>query len=824
MKQYINHIVIALALLLAGNLTTYAAATNYGFKLGGVQVTSTNRNNIQNTSDIVCIKTSDDGYARYEPSTKTLTLYNIQIGDFEKSHSGLINESCSGLTVVFKGQCYIRSSDSGAELKASTTFTSEDGYFSSKRAYISGSDGGISVANGAVVKFIDALVTVNGNNQNSGIWLDTSNKTGAEAISIWTSCVKISGYRGIRNIPKLEVEASYVEIVGEYQAVDNLTTYSTTGHYVRVSASTPENAYFNASQKTFYSDTGSKAATMVTLDSFFPISTYFTDPAFRECIKEMNCGSDEFVTINEARQVDLIDVRNKGISSLKGIELFGALKSLYCEDNQITELNLTPFKHLELLKCKRNKIEELDFSNCAGLTHADIANNRINVENMQKLVDGLPRQTSSKSTDFIVNAQSLKLEGYEHDNACTTQQKNAIIQKGWTNVTCTDNYGLTVGGMVINTDNFNNMLDSHGVQGVSDAAVAYFDPATNELHLGDVTIYNYELSHTISLSQDKVKIVLEGGTVKLITSGEDSELYCGNTDVAICGQGTLLIEPYNHPAIKKFKSLTVGGNVNVLINFLEGSTSRCALYGCALGNDHNLGTLTVKENGFIGADGPRGATLQEIGTLNLEDGNIIVSPAGATFDGQNCQFIDSEGNIVYGQPVTLGRMKQITRIEVDGFTWPQHNQLGDYELSTESAGVKSLVVEYRKDNSTLDPAYVFQAGELIEVNFIVMAEPGYELPSKTYIFVLNSDGTETKIRDRYKQSADGSYKYSYYYEVPTPEGGLVTGIGEAALLNDNGEMINDKADGWYSLDGRQLDRKPTQKGIYLFKGKKVVVK
>ena len=61
MKQYINHIVIALALLLAGNLTTYAAATNYGFKLGGVQVTSTNRNNIQNTSDIVCIKTSDDG-------------------------------------------------------------------------------------------------------------------------------------------------------------------------------------------------------------------------------------------------------------------------------------------------------------------------------------------------------------------------------------------------------------------------------------------------------------------------------------------------------------------------------------------------------------------------------------------------------------------------------------------------------------------------------------------------------------------------------------------------------------------------------------------
>lgn len=34
MKQNINHIVIALALLLAGNISTHAA-TYYGFSLGG---------------------------------------------------------------------------------------------------------------------------------------------------------------------------------------------------------------------------------------------------------------------------------------------------------------------------------------------------------------------------------------------------------------------------------------------------------------------------------------------------------------------------------------------------------------------------------------------------------------------------------------------------------------------------------------------------------------------------------------------------------------------------------------------------------------------
>ena len=49
--------------------------------------------------------------------------------------------------------------------------------------------------------------------------------------------------------------------------------------------------------------------------------------------------------------------------------------------------------------------------------------------------------------------------------------------------------------------------------------------------------------------------------------------------------------------------------------------------------------------------------------------------------------------------------------------------------------------------------------------------------------------------------------------------GEVTEIG--ATLNDKEKMINDK---WYSLDGRQLDGKPTAKGIYVNKGHKVVIK
>ena len=36
--------------------------------------------------------------------------------------------------------------------------------------------------------------------------------------------------------------------------------------------------------------------------------------------------------------------------------------------------------------------------------------------------------------------------------------------------------------------------------------------------------------------------------------------------------------------------------------------------------------------------------------------------------------------------------------------------------------------------------------------------------------------------------------------------------------------IPERAGAWYTLDGRKLDTKPTQKGMYIHNGKKVVVK
>ena len=67
---------------------------------------------------------------------------------------------------------------------------------------------------------------------------------------------------------------------------------------------------------------------------------------------------------------------------------------------------------------------------------------------------------------------------------------------------------------------------------------------------------------------------------------------------------------------------------------------------------------------------------------------------------------------------------------------------------------------------------------------------------------------------------DGAmYNNVYYSAAPAvfPKSGVTTDIQSV----DNGQWTMDHS--WYTLDGRKLSEKPTQKGIYIFNGKKVMI-
>ena len=63
----------------------------------------------------------------------------------------------------------------------------------------------------------------------------------------------------------------------------------------------------------------------------------------------------------------MINVRNKSISSLYGIEYFTAITRLYCYENNLTTLDVSNSTALETLYCYDNNLTTLDVSNSTAL-------------------------------------------------------------------------------------------------------------------------------------------------------------------------------------------------------------------------------------------------------------------------------------------------------------------------------------------------------------------------------------------------------------------------------------------------------------------------
>ncbi|MCH5302534.1 MAG: hypothetical protein J1E77_06810 [Prevotella sp.] len=196
--------------------------------------------------------------------------------------------------------------------------------------------------------------------------------------------------------------------------------------------------------------------------------TNFPDENFRNYLLAQDYGADGILTAEEIGGVTLIDVYNKGITSLKGIEHFVALTYLYCFTNQLTELDVSKNTELTYLDCSANHLTTLDVSGCTALinlfcesnqlTALDISNNtklrrlecysnqltaldmskntaltevycynnQIKGTSMDALMAGLPENSTNKSYLLRIY-DSVNNDG----NVCTKAQVAAAKAKGW---------------------------------------------------------------------------------------------------------------------------------------------------------------------------------------------------------------------------------------------------------------------------------------------------------------------------------------------------------------------------------------------------------
>ena len=170
----------------------------------------------------------------------------------------------------------------------------------------------------------------------------------------------------------------------------------------------------------------------------------FPDENFRKWVLAQKYGQDGVLTKVEIAGVNGINVYDKNIASLKGIEYFTALtyldcsmnqltaldvsqntalKSLECYDNQLTALDVSKNTALTELSCYDNQLTALDVSKNTALTELVFFANQINETEMGNLVESLPANNGKLYVKDLNDANE--------QNVITTAQVAAAKAKGW---------------------------------------------------------------------------------------------------------------------------------------------------------------------------------------------------------------------------------------------------------------------------------------------------------------------------------------------------------------------------------------------------------
>ncbi len=115
----------------------------------------------------------------------------------------------------------------------------------------------------------------------------------------------------------------------------------------------------------------------------------FPDPNFRDYIKTYKASGRDVLTVEQQKNVTTIEINNKGVSDLKGIEAFPNLKELDCGNNSIQKLDLRQNPELEKLICNKNQLTQLDLSKNPKIYHLICSWNQLeqlDVSNLKDLV------------------------------------------------------------------------------------------------------------------------------------------------------------------------------------------------------------------------------------------------------------------------------------------------------------------------------------------------------------------------------------------------------------------------------------------------------
>ena len=163
-------------------------------------------------------------------------------------------------------------------------------------------------------------------------------------------------------------------------------------------------------------------------------NTNFPDANFRTVVENFDTNKDGSLSDTEIAAVEEIDCSRKGITNLKGIEYFTALRLLKCNRNQLTTLDVDKNTALEKLYCSNNKLTSLDVSKNISLTELECDYNQLTSLDVSKntALTHLDCQNNQLiSLDVSKNTALNKMWCRENQLTALDVSKNTALKGLW---------------------------------------------------------------------------------------------------------------------------------------------------------------------------------------------------------------------------------------------------------------------------------------------------------------------------------------------------------------------------------------------------------
>ncbi|MBR6456869.1 MAG: hypothetical protein IKS72_08120 [Prevotella sp.] len=536
-------------------------------------------------------------------------------------------------------------------------------------------------------------------------------------------------------------------------------------------------------------------------------------------LTRLDCGMNSLTELNVSANTALTAL-DCDINQLTKLDVSQntALTVLYCSANQLTSLDVSQNTALTTLRCDNNQLTELDVSKNTALTYLSCTSNQINGDKMQALVNSLQTVTSGRF--YAINTNNTG-EG----NVITKSQVKIATDKSW------------------------KVYDSYGNKEYAGSDDPTTDPKTLAVTFTKATTPVSELSNEDKFVLAAVVVLAQKGKLDGYSVGIDPR----DKGVVTLKKGTkTLFVSDNNKGITVPSGVTSADNINVtLTNDLRKAlttdlATQLASYD-AIQIKFDIKGIKINETNF-----PDEKFRAFVSSNYDTDKNGYLSPAEIAavtqMDCTNKSTTDDNGitNLKgiehFTALVGLGCNKnnlgetgldlsKNTKLQVLGCTGCKLKELNLSKntalrlLSCQGNALEKLDVS-KNTALTYLACYANQikgdamqtlvnnlptptSGKFIVVDKYYTSHDWDNVITKSQVAIAK--GKNWTVYDNNNGTSDSDWvEYEGIDDTPT---------SIDASLNDNGQLTNDS---WYSIDGKRLSGEPTQKGVYIVNGKKVV--